>query len=315
MAAQESSGAFLDISLASSSSDNETLQIPRRCAQATPSNLDEALACVRNAKRIVCIVGAGISTNSGIPDFRSPDSGLYAQIKAGAFGEVPVSEPQELYVFKYKSVCEISLQCCAFVCSFDINVFRDEPELFYSVAGSFMKQFADAAPSPAHVFLAGLANAGVLLRVYTQNIDGLEQKSGVPADKVVQCHGSLNYAKCASCNARASIEVVRAAAASGKVPRCLKCKRGAIKPSVVFFHEALPKRFHSCLKIDIQKADLVLVMGSSMRVAPVSKMLGQFPLSAPAILVNRDKVTGHQDQQGRCTDEFDVELLGDADFM
>jgi len=200
-------------------------------------------------------------------------------------------------------------------CSFDINIFRDEPELFYSVAGSFLKQFADAKPSPAHAFLARLAAAGVLQRVYTQNIDGLEVKSGVPAEKVVQCHGSLDSAMCASCNARTTIEVVHAAAAAGKVARCVRCRAGAIKPSVVFFHEALPKRFYTCLKADVKQADMVLVMGSSMRVAPVSKMLSLFPSSAAAVLVNRDRVTGRADQSDYCPDEFDVELLGDADLM
>ncbi len=298
--------------ISSSGSEIENDQVPRRKAQPSPSTLEEALACVANAKKIVCIVGAGISTNSGIPDFRSPDSGLYAQIAAGAFGQVPVSEPQELYVtVLLRNFCCSQYPCCRF----DINIFRDEPELFYSVAGSFLHQFADAKPSPAHAFLAKLASAGVLQRVYTQNIDGLEAKSGVPAEKVVQCHGSLDSAMCASCNARTTIDVVHSAAAAGKVARCTRCRSGAIKPSVVFFHEALPKRFYSCLKADIQRADLVLVMGSSMRVAPVSRMLSLFAPHAAAVLVNRDRVTGPAHQSERCRDEFDVELLGDADLM
>ena len=308
--AEESS---TQVAASGTSSYIEEAQAAPRRALSCPGTLEEALHCVGNAKRIVCIVGAGISTNSGIPDFRSPDSGLYAQIAAGAFGKVPVSEPQELYVLLLHA--ENSRARSRLLRSFDINIFRDEPELFYSVAGSFLQQFADAAPSPTHAFLAGLAAAGVLQRVYTQNIDGLEAKSGVPAEKVVQCHGSLDSAMCASCNAKATISVVQEAAALGKVARCTRCRNGAIKPSVVFFHEALPKRFHSCLKVDIKQADLVLVMGSSMRVAPVSKMLSLFSTAAPAVLVNRDRVTGQADQSQFCRDEFDVELLGDADLM
>lgn len=259
--------------------------LPRRRRLPSPASFPELVAALAGAKAIVAIVGAGLSTAAGIPDFRSPTSGLYARIAAGEFGELPVSEPQEL---------------------FDIRVFREEPELFYSV-GNVLGTFDGAQPSHAHAFLAALAARRRLLRVYTQNIDGLEAAAGVPASRVVQCHGNMDSAVCAGCGAKGAMADVTAGLAAGKVARCGRCKTGALKPAVVFFHEPLPARFHTCLAADAGRADAVLVMGSSMRVAPVSTLLRAFPASAPAALINRERLTGE--------DELDVELLGDADLV
>lgn len=191
-----------------------------------------------------------------------------------------------------------------------MRVFKEEPELFYSLVSPLLQAFEAAEPSLAHRFVAQLAKAGKLQRVYTQNIDSLEARAGVPAKAIVQCHGSLDKASCVACGASAAMSRVKRAAAAGDVARCRKCKGGAIKPNIVFFYESLPQRFHTCLHEDTGKADCVLVMGSSMSVAPVSTLLQRFPAHTPAVLVNRESLDQVHKKE---VDAFDVELLGDAD--
>ena len=190
-------------------------------------------------------------------------------------------------------------------------MFRDEPELFYSLVGSLLTSFDAATPSPTHKFLAALARAGKLRRVYTQNIDSLETRAGVPASAVVQCHGSLEKAACVVCGAAAPMSRVSKAAAAGSVAWCRKCRKGAVKPSIVFFHEALPSRFHTCLAKDLHAADMVMVMGSSLSVAPVSTLLRHFPPTVPAVLVNMTRLP----PSSKPRDKFDVECIGEADVV
>ena len=139
-----------------------------------------------------------------------------------------------------------------------------------------------------HHFLKVLADKGLLLRIYTQNIDGLEFLAGIPDDKLVECHGHFRSACCIDCNKTSDIECVKdTITKEGKTPTCTYCV-GNVKPDIVFFGEDLPDRFHKLLKKDIPKADLLLVMGTSLQVAPVSMIPDM--VRCNRVLFNRDKV-------------------------
>jgi NAD-dependent deacetylase sirtuin 2 len=143
-------------------------------------------------------------------------------------------------------------------------------------------------PTMTHHFLKVLADKGLLLRIYTQNIDGLEFLAGIPDDKLVECHGHFRSAACIDCNKSSDIEKVKETITKeGKTPTCTYCG-GNIKPDIVFFGEDLPDRFHKLLKKDIPKADLLLVMGTSLQVAPVSMIPDM--VRCNRVLFNRDKV-------------------------
>jgi NAD-dependent SIR2 family protein deacetylase len=159
--------------------------------------------------------------------------------------------------------------------------------------------FPATAPdhSQTHYFLAHLAERGKLLRLYTQNVDTLE--TGIPADKLRCVHGSWRENKCVACNKVFGIEDLRADVERQTVPVCDNCG-GAIKPGIVFFGQRTNIEDQD-IEFDSEHADLLVVIGTSMRVAPVS-YLPQV-IDAPAILINREPVT--------CT--FNAELLGDCD--
>jgi NAD-dependent SIR2 family protein deacetylase len=262
------------------------------------NTLADVVALLSRCTRVLVLAGAGMSTAVGIPDFRSA-GGLYDTLAASRHPALAsVSEPQEL---------------------FDIRVFREEPEVFYSVAGLLYKHLAAApAPSRAHRFLAAMEAAGRLQRVYTQNVDGLEDAAGIT--RVVHCHGSLRTASCQACKRTVPCAAIAGAIAAGTVARCdgPKCAprgpsaRGVMKPDVIFFHEALPAAFFDALPADAATADLLLVIGSSLRVKPVSDLPAMLRPGTPAILINAEPIgTG----AGAAPHAFDVELLGDADAI
>jgi NAD-dependent SIR2 family protein deacetylase len=143
-------------------------------------------------------------------------------------------------------------------------------------------------PTLTHHFLKMLDDKGLLLRIYSQNIDGLEFLAGIPDDKLVECHGHFRTASCIDCHRAADAEQVKETiVGDGKTPTCKHCG-GNVKPDIVFFGEQLPDRFHRMLKKDIPKADLLLVMGTSLKVAPVSMIPNM--VRCNKVLFNRDKV-------------------------
>ncbi len=133
-----------------------------------------------------------------------------------------------------------------------------------------------------------LADKGLLLRIYSQNIDGLEFLAGIPEDKLVECHGHFRTASCIDCKRPADADKVRETIVKdGKTPKCEYCG-GNVKPDIVFFGEELPERFYKLLKQDVPKADVLLVMGTSLNVAPVSHIPNM--VRCDRVLFNRDLV-------------------------
>ena len=189
---------------------------------------------------------------------------------------------------------------------FSIEAFDDDPSNFYAFAHALWPGDA-IQPSLTHRFLVALAKQKKLLRVYTQNIDGLEKSAGLPGSLLVECHGSLNTARCRDCRKTCAAAELAEEVAQRAVPHC-SCG-GVWKPEVTFFGEALAKRVGKKLEEDRENADLLLVMGTSLAVAPISKVMGWLPFQIPQLLINRDAVAPPRST----SDGFDVSLIGNAD--
>lgn len=392
---------------------------------------DGVARLLRGRKNIVVLVGAGISTSCGIPDFRSQDSGLYHSLDLPALG---LSEPEDLFCYEF---------------------FRDNPVPFYQFArnlyyplGMSSTPAAAAAttttapnttepapnsittttttttvpprrtiqPSDSHKLLALLEQKRMLLRVYTQNIDGLEHAAGVSEKKIVYAHGSLQWATCLKCNKRVKSDEILPDIERGSVARCrrpvksnkttkkplLKMLKtttskgsnksgggsgkrtqddyplvttvdeslvpprppsqrikkrsrtastssvatassfgnvtsvdqgggslinhmeglcgGVMKPAVTFFGETLNDTVRRALEADRDKADALIVIGTSLSVAPISRVIEYLPPTIPRILINRTMVhpssTTSSDGGGDGSDETpDFDFRGDNYFF
>ena len=204
---------------------------------------------INDSKRIVFFGGAGVSTESNIPDFRSA-TGIYHQ--------------------KYKYSPEQIVSHSFFV---------QNPEGFYEFYKEKM-MFLDAKPNAAHRKLAELEAAGKLTAVITQNIDGLHQAAG--SKNVLELHGSIHRNYCMKCGAACDTELVRK---SSGVPRCEKCG-GMIKPDVVLYAESLNEKVLDGAIRSIAAADLLIVGGTSLAVYPAAGLLQYFQGDA-LVLINK----------------------------
>ncbi|XP_054264098.1 NAD-dependent protein deacetylase sirtuin-2 [Macrosteles quadrilineatus] len=214
-------------------------------------------------KKIVTLAGAGISTSAGIPDFRSPGSGLYHNLQ-----KYNLPNPQAI---------------------FEIGFFRENPQPFFTLAkelypGSFK-------PTVCHYFIKLLHEKGVLLRHYTQNIDTLERVAGMPGDKIIEAHGTFYTSHCLDCKKEYSMEWMKEIIFQDSVPTCTSCN-GVVKPDIVFFGENLPASFYSNCPKDLPNADLLIIMGSSLAVQPFASLVDKVRKTCPRLLINREKVGG-----------------------
>ncbi|KAF4982329.1 hypothetical protein FZEAL_2028 [Fusarium zealandicum] len=213
-------------------------------------------------KRIVVLTGAGISTAAGIPDFRSPKTGLYANL---ARLNLPYAEAV-----------------------FDISYFRDHPEPFYVLANELYP--GKFHPTVSHVFITLLARKGLLQMLFTQNIDCLERVAGVPSDKIIEAHGSFATQRCIECKTEFPDDKMKDHVFGGMVPQCDEpgCN-GLVKPDIVFFGESLPKAFDNNT-YQVAMADLVLVIGTSLSVYPFAALPGMAQEGKPRVLFNMERV-------------------------
>ncbi|KAM3862655.1 NAD-dependent protein deacetylase sirtuin-1 [Diretmus argenteus] len=253
---------------------------PKRKKRKDINTLEDVVRLLHESKKILVLTGAGVSVSCGIPDFRSRD-GIYARL-AVDFPDLP--DPQAM---------------------FDIEYFRRDPRPFFKFAKEiYPGQFQ---PSPCHKFISMLDKQGKLLRNYTQNIDTLEQVAGV--QRIIQCHGSFATASCLVCKHKVDCEAVREDIFNQVVPRCPRCPDihlAIMKPDIVFFGENLPELFHRAMKQDKDEVDLLIVIGSSLKVRPVALIPNSIPHEVPQVLINREQLP-HLN--------FDVELLGDCDVI
>jgi NAD-dependent deacetylase len=213
---------------------------------------------ILNAKSAVALTGAGISTSAGIADFRGPQ-GLYVTRRY---------DPEKV---------------------FHIGWFRKEPRYFYEFSRDFIESIKYIQPTPTHRFLAMLENTGYLKSIVTQNIDLLHQAAG--SKKVIELHGSYRSATCQKCRDRIfdldagwwgrKIETSQ----NSPIVHCDKCN-GVLKPDIVFFGEQVTA-FSEAEK-EVTSTDLLLVLGSSLQVAPASLLPGF--ASAVTLIINKGPV-------------------------
>uniref|UniRef100_H2LXA0 NAD-dependent protein deacetylase n=1 Tax=Oryzias latipes TaxID=8090 RepID=H2LXA0_ORYLA len=197
-------------------------------------------------KNIICMVGAGISTSAGIPDFRSPETGLYANLQK--------------YNLPYPEAI------------FQIDYFKKHPEPFFTLAKElYPGQFK---PTICHYFIKLLKNKGLLRRCYTQNIDTLERVAGLEKEDLIEAHGTFYTSHCVSfcCRKEYSLDWMKEKIFSDAIPKCEKCN-SLVKPDIVFFGENLPARFFTS---DFPRCDLLIVMGTSLQVQPFAGLVGRY---------------------------------------
>ncbi|GAB1609706.1 NAD-dependent protein deacetylase sirtuin-3-like isoform X1 [Argonauta hians] len=215
----------------------------------------------KDLSNVVVLVGAGLSTNSGIMDFRTPGTGLYDNLQ-----QYKIPYPEAI---------------------FDIDYFRHNPKPFFALAKELYPS-VKYRPNYNHYFLRLLQEKGLLLRLYTQNIDGLERLSGIPCSKLIECHGTFSHATCLGCRKKYKGNDVKNAIFKEDIPKCKSCE-GVIKPDIVFFGEDLPQSFYQYQK-DMSKADLVLIMGTSLEVHPFAGIIDFVPKTVPRVLFNMEAV-------------------------
>ena len=217
---------------------------------------EAARALVAAATRVVGFTGAGISTESGVPDFRSPN-GVWAQNRTVEFQEFVSSEAGRVEYWRQK------------------------------VAG--WPSMRDAQPNAGHYAFVELHRQGRLDALITQNIERLHQRSGLPAERVLELHGTTTEAVCLTCGDRiSSDDACRRVEGGEKAPRCRRCG-GFLKPATISFGQTMPQDVMLRAQIAAETCDLLLAVGSSLVVEPaasiprVAKQAG-----ARLIIVNRD---------------------------
>lgn len=217
--------------------------------------INELNRLIKESKSIVFFGGAGVSTESGIPDFRSKD-GLYNTPNVG-FEEY---SPEYL----------LSHDCLV-----------RKPEVFYE----FYRQMLDCRkilPNITHIKLAQMEKAGKSITIVTQNIDGLHQKAG--SNNVLEVHGSTLRNYCSRCYKRFGAEAIFEAKES--VPICPECGHGTIRPEVTLYGESLPEDFFRAEEV-CAKADLMIVAGTSLTVYPAANLVTGFTRKN-LVIINRD---------------------------
>jgi len=233
------------------------------------ASTEEFLKLLQESDSAVVLTGAGISTPSGIPDFRGP-SGIYKKYPP--------------YIF-------------------DVDFFYSNPEAFYSFAKEGIFTMLEVKPNLAHTLLAQLEEKGLIEAVITQNIDRLHQKAG--SKRVIELHGNVEEYYCTSCGKAYTVRDVQRKLENAPVPLCDDCE-GLIRPNIVFFGESLPKdALEEAIRLAL-KADLMIVVGSSLVVYPAAELpLLTLRNGGKLVIVN----LGETAQDHLATLKFDLDVV------
>ncbi len=231
----------------------------------------KAANLIRESKWLVVLTGAGISTPSGIPDFRSPTTGLWSR-----------DNPMEVA---------------------SLSAFRYRPEKFFNWLRPLARDMIQAQPNPAHLALAQLEAKGILKATITQNIDGLHQKAG--AKNVFEVHGSMQKMNCPSCRQNYPVEnYLESFLNREEIPRCPNC-RAILKPGIVLFEELLPVDVWEKAEEQASKADLFVVVGSALEVTPAAHLPLYALENGARLMINTFSPT-YLDSQATLLLPFDV---------
>jgi NAD-dependent deacetylase len=225
---------------------------------AAPADLRAAAERIGAARRLVVLSGAGISTESGIPDFRSP-GGIWSRY-----------DPNE---FTFQRFCGRA----------------ETRRRYWEMGASLYPLLRDAEPNAAHRALAALERRGGLRRIVTQNIDGLHQRAGTSAEKIIEIHGTALVVACLTCGGRRDRDQVQARFAAGDADPHCECG-GLLKPATISFGQAMPERETAQAFADAAAADVFLVVGSSLVVFPAASLPGTaLEHGADLVIVNREE--------------------------
>ena len=215
-------------------------------------------AWLREVKQLAVLTGAGISTDSGIPDFRGPD---------GTWTKNPAAERLATY-----------------------QVYMADPEVRRRSWQARLEHPAWAAqPNPAHRALARLATSAIDTRVITQNIDELHQRAGTPPDRVIELHGTMFGVVCTACGDRTDMATALGRVRAGEAdPPCLRCG-GILKSATVMFGQPLPPGVFERAAAAAAGCDLLLAIGSTLTVEPAASLCGiAARAGASLVIINRD---------------------------
>lgn len=235
------------------------------------NNYEKSKKLIDESKKIVILSGAGISTNTGIPDFRG-ENGIYTK--------ADIENPELI---------------------FDCYYFKDHPELFYKFHKNFLEYVENAKPTYAYKKIYELENQGKLLGIITQNIDSLHKMAG--NKNVLEIHGGLYENYCLKCGEKYSYKQVKEKINDQGIPRCDKCN-SIIKPDIVFFGEKI-KYLDESIKI-MKKTDLIIILGSSLMVFPAAYL----PMysNAKIIIINKGTFSKEYLKQENLEFVFDEDI-------
>lgn len=225
--------------------------------------IEEFAGMVRDCERAVVFTGAGISTESGIPDFRSP-GGIWTKMAPIMYQDFVSSEEMRREAWRRKFAMD--------------------------------EAFSSAQPNVGHAAVSAMVRRGIVSAVITQNIDGLHQAAGVPDDKVIELHGNTTYAKCLECAHPFELDDIRKPFLDeGKLPKCGHCG-GMVKTATISFGQAMPEEPMRRAQEEAEACDLFIAIGSSLVVYPAAG----FPLlakecGAKLVILNREETPLDED--------------------
>nr|AUZ82948.1 sirtuin 2-1 [Brachionus koreanus] len=254
----------LDNSIQNLSLDDETVQDPfKDIRKLEKLDLPSFAKYMKTCSNIIFMNGAGISTSAGIPDFRSPGTGLYDNLQ-----KYNLPNPQSI---------------------FELDYFLKDPEPFFTLSKELMP--SNFKPTITHYFQKLLVDQQMVRKIYTQNIDNLELMAGISNDKIIHAHGSFRTGHCLECRTEYTMEWMKKKLEKENILYCEKeeCSGGLVKPDIVFFGECLPNEFMN-FRHDFSECDCLIVMGTSLKVAPFSKLPLAVKIDCPKLLINRDLV-------------------------
>ena len=220
--------------------------------------IDQVADWILQSQRLVVFTGAGLSTESGIPDFRSP-GGVWSRYNPADFD------------FQNFLASETSR------------------EKYWQMATEMYASIREAEPNPAHLAIYGLDRLGKLEVVITQNIDGLHEKAGHDVDKIIELHGTALHVSCLNCGKRYNRDEIQERIKQGiKAPACDDCQ-GPLKPATISFGQAMPERETQEAYRRSAASDLFIVIGSSLVVQPAASLpLAAKQGGAKLVIINRD---------------------------